>query len=87
MSEGVMGTQRKVEIKHRAVKVMVELHPSFLEKDGKTEFVVLPVEDYENLRAYLEDLEDLLDLRKAIEEEADAPTLSVDEARRELGIS
>lgn len=63
---------------------MVKLHPNFLEKDGKAQFVILPVEDYENLRAYLEDLEDLLDLRSAVEEEHDAPGLSVEEARREL---
>lgn len=66
---------------------MVKLHPSFLERDGKTQFVVLPVEDYKSLRAYLEDLEDLLDLRKAIEEEHDAPTFSVEAARKELELA
>jgi hypothetical protein len=66
---------------------MVQLHPSFLEKNGKTEFVVLPIEEFENLKLYLEDLEDLLDLRKAIQEEGDSPALSVREAREELGVA
>jgi hypothetical protein len=66
---------------------MVQLHPSFLEKNGKTEFVVLPFEEFENLKRYLEDLEDLLDLRKAIQEEGDSPALSVREAREELGVA
>lgn len=97
-----MSKKYEIEIKPRAIKdivlncgrtptgeeetFMVELHPRFLEKDGKTEFVVLPVEDYENLRAYLEDLEDLLELRRAIHEEQDVPGLSLEEARKELGL-
>ena len=49
-----------------APKGMVELHPSFIEKSGGPEFVVLSVEEYESLRNHLEDLEDLWDLQKAV---------------------
>lgn len=66
---------------------MIELHPNYLEKDGKREFVVLSTEEYENLHAYLEDLEDLLDLRKAIEAEGDAPALTLEEAKKELKLA
>ena len=65
---------------------MIEIHPKYLEKDGENEFVVLSIEEYENLCAHLEDLEDLLDLRKAIAEEGEVPGLTVDEARKELGL-
>lgn len=47
----------------------MELHPIYLEKDGRTEFVVLSIEEYQSLRDHLEDMEDLLDLRNAKAEE------------------
>lgn len=37
-------------------------------------------------QAYLEDLEDLLDIRKANEEDTDASSLSLSEIERELGL-
>jgi len=58
---------------------MIKLHPEYLDKDGKPIFVVLPFEEFEALKIYLDDTQDLLDLRKAKREEADAPTLSLDE--------
>jgi len=66
---------------------MNDLHPFYLEKNGKPEFVVLPIEEFETLRSYLEDLEDLLDLRQAKREEGDAPTISLEEVKSELGLS
>lgn len=63
----------------------VSMHPSYLEKDGKREFVVLPIEEFEELQAYLEDLEDLLELRQAKAAEGDAPTVSLEEIKRRLG--
>ena len=60
---------------------MIELHPEYLDKDGKPIFVVLPFEEFEALKTYLDDTQDLLDLRKAKREEADAPTLSLDEVK------
>lgn len=65
---------------------MIELHPEILKKNGKNEFVVLPYEEFEAIRALLEDVEDVLELRKARAEEGDAATLSLDEVRRELGL-
>ena len=37
-----------------------------LSKDGKPEFVVIPYDDFENIKTVLEDYEDLMDLRAGI---------------------
>jgi PHD/YefM family antitoxin component YafN of YafNO toxin-antitoxin module len=44
---------------------MIELHPEILKKNGKSEFVVLPYEEYEALQELLADYQDLMDLRDA----------------------
>lgn len=62
---------------------MLELHPSYIEKNGRTEFVVLAIEEYQALRGQIEDMEDLLDLRSAKEEQADAPTITLDQLKRD----
>jgi hypothetical protein len=65
---------------------VIELHPQFLEKDGEKAFVVLPFEEFERLQKTLADFEDLQMLRTAQEKEGDAPTLSLAEAKKELGL-
>ncbi len=45
-----------------------ELHPEFLTKNGKREFAVVPYEEYQALWEWIEDMEDLMDLRVAKEE-------------------
>jgi hypothetical protein len=37
-----------------------------LSKDGKREFVVIPYDDFENIKTVLEDYEGLMDLRAGI---------------------
>jgi PHD/YefM family antitoxin component YafN of YafNO toxin-antitoxin module len=64
----------------------MELHPQILQKNGKNEFVVLPYEEFEAIRELIEDYEDLRDLREAKAGDADAPTLTLAEARALLGI-
>ena len=76
-----MKRNRKTKDTSRTMK----LNPTFLEKNGRAEFVVLPVEEFQRLREYVEDLEDLVDLQKAIESEGDAATVSIDEVERGLG--
>jgi hypothetical protein len=66
---------------------MVTLHPNYLEQDGKKQFVVLPYTEYVALQEELQDFYDLKALRAAKEEEQDAPTLSFEEAKKELGLS
>ncbi|CAN5905075.1 hypothetical protein BH24DEI2_BH24DEI2_20170 [soil metagenome] len=62
------------------------LHPKFLVKNGKREFAVLPYEEFEALQEILADAADLIDLREAKEAEGDAPTVSLEEVKRQLGL-
>ena len=65
---------------------MLELHPEILRKNGRNEFVVLPYEEFLAIRERLEDAEDVLELRSAKQAEADAPTASLQDVKRELGV-
>ncbi len=49
----------------------MSLHPQVIEKDGEKVFVVLPYEEYLELRENLEDFEDLKALRAAKAEAGD----------------
>jgi PHD/YefM family antitoxin component YafN of YafNO toxin-antitoxin module len=57
-----------------------ELHPSFIEKEGKKESVVISIAEYESLIEYLEEVEDIFDyaLRRN-EEEIDIEEVLEDE--------
>ncbi len=59
-----------------------ELHPEILTKNGRKEFAVLPYEEFLALQRWLEDLEDLVDLRVAKEAEHEAPTVPLAELER-----
>ena len=60
----------------------LELHPSFIEREGKKEFAVLPIEEYERLREFVEDAQDLFELRQAkAEDEGERVSLEEVEAR------
>lgn len=63
----------------------IELHPEFLSKNGKKEFVILPYEEYELLQEALEDLEDLKLLRAAKAESMNEKNISIDEVKKDLG--
>jgi PHD/YefM family antitoxin component YafN of YafNO toxin-antitoxin module len=65
---------------------MITIRPKILEKEGKKEFVVLTYEEFLKIQEELEDYEDLKALRKAKQEEADAPTIDLEEAKKELGL-
>ena len=65
----------------------ITLHPEILSKNGKNEFVVLPYEEFLALQELLEDVEDLLELRAAKQESEGEPTLSLTDAKKELGLS
>ncbi len=66
---------------------MLTLHPEFLTKEGKKEFVVLPYEEFLVLQELIEDAEDVLDLRAAKHEEKDKPSVSLDDVKKELGLT
>jgi hypothetical protein len=65
----------------------ITLHPEILSKNGKKEFVVLPYEEFLALQELLDDVEDLLELRAAKQESEAEPTLSLTDAKKELGLS
>ena len=65
---------------------MIELHPEFLEKDGVKEFAVLPYDEFLKVKEIIEDAEDVLALREAKAEDADAPSTSLSDARKKLGL-
>jgi hypothetical protein len=65
---------------------MLKLHPEFLVKNGKREFVVLAYEEYLALQEWLTDAEDLLELRKAKRAEGKKRSIPLREAKRQLGL-
>jgi len=65
---------------------MMTLHPEILVKDGKKQFAVLPYEEFVSLKERLEDMEDLLQLRKAKKAEGRKPTVPLARAKRQLGL-
>lgn len=65
---------------------MVKLHPNILEQNGEKQFAVIPYEEFLKLQEELSDYEDLKELRQAKEAERNAPTVTLKEAKKELGI-
>jgi hypothetical protein len=63
---------------------MVDIHPNILERDGQKAFVVLPYEEFVQIEEELQQFEDLKQLRDAKAAEADSPTVSLDEVKKEL---
>jgi len=63
---------------------MLELHPQLIEKNGRAEFVVLSSEEYQSLLEYVEDMEDLLELRQSKAEAGTEETISLEELQEQL---
>jgi hypothetical protein len=66
---------------------MLTLHADILVKNGKKQFAVLPYEEFVALQERLADAEDLMELRKAKRSEGKSRSISLAEARRQLGAS
>jgi hypothetical protein len=61
--------------------------PQVIRKAGRNEYVVLPYGEYEAMRQRLEDVEDLLELRKAIRRDDPAkPGLTLEQLKVRLGL-
>lgn len=65
---------------------MMTLHPEILVKDGKKQFAVLPYEEFMSLKERLEDMEDLLQLRKAKKAEGRKRTVPLTRVKRQLDV-
>ena len=60
------------------------LHPEILKKNGKSEFVILPYEEFLAVQERLADADDLLELRKAKRAEGRSPSIPLAEVKRIL---
>ena len=68
------------------VNLMIKLHPEVLKKNGINEFVILPYDEFVALQNLLEDAQDLADLREAVRLEGNAPSISLEELKADLGL-
>lgn len=66
--------------------MLLDLSPYYIEKKGKKEFVILPIEEYNKIEEALKNYEDLIDLRKAKQRELNKKTKSLDEVKKELAL-
>ncbi|MCC3472759.1 MULTISPECIES: type II toxin-antitoxin system Phd/YefM family antitoxin [unclassified Microcoleus] len=65
---------------------MIPLHPEFITKNGKKEFAVILYEKFEALQELIADIEDLIDLRAAKEENVNQPYMPLAEVKKMLGL-
>ena len=65
---------------------VLELHPSFIEREGKKEYAVLPIEEFERLQTFIEDARDLFLLRQAKAEDS-GERISLAEVEARLGLT
>jgi len=65
---------------------MIPLHPEFITKNGKKEFAVIPYKEFEALQELIADMEDLMDLRTAKEEDANQPSVLLADVKKMLGL-
>ncbi len=64
----------------------MELHPFFLEKNGKREFVVLPYDEFVPIEEMIEDAPDVRLFDEARRDSAGEPTLTAAEIKTRYGI-
>ena len=63
---------------------MLKIKPEYLSKDGRREFVVLSVEDFDKIKEALEDADDLRNLREAKRKNAKLPYFTLEETEQML---
>jgi hypothetical protein len=59
---------------------------NYIEKNGKKEYVIIPYNEFMEIKERLADYKDLRDLRKANADEGDAPNVGLEEAKKRLGV-
>ena len=63
---------------------MVTLNAQIIKKEGKKEFAVIPYEEFLKVQEELLNYEDLRCLREAKEAEKNAPTVGINELKKQL---
>ena len=64
----------------------IELHPEFLTANGKKQFAVLPYREFVAIQEWIAETQDLHALRLARNENANEPSYTIEEVRKELEI-
>ena len=67
--------------------MILEIHPNYIEKKGKKEFVVISYDEFKRIEETLNDYEDLMELRKVKSKEKDKAAKNIDQVKKELNIS
>jgi len=67
--------------------MILEIHPNYIEKKGKKEFVIISYDEFKKIEETLNDYEDLMELRKIKSKEKDKKTKNIDQVKKELNIS
>ena len=62
----------------------MQLHPEFLKKNGRNQFVVLPYNEFLQLQEQLDDLADIRALDEARAKESHLPGIPLSEVRRRV---
>lgn len=65
--------------------MLKKLHPRYLKKNGRKEFVVLPYLEFEEIEEMLQDAYDIRRLAEVRRKNVGKPTISLAEARKRLG--
>ncbi|MCI5157133.1 MAG: type II toxin-antitoxin system Phd/YefM family antitoxin [Candidatus Electrothrix sp. AUS1_2] len=64
----------------------MKLNPQLIKRQGKSEFVVLPIEEFEAMTELIEDYEDLRELRDAKAKSQGQKSIPIKEVIGELGL-
>ncbi len=73
-----------MNISEEELRPMLKIKPTFLKKNGRTLFVVLTIEEYEQLIELFEDAGYSRILREAKRRNANSPTYTATEVKRRL---
>jgi len=66
--------------------MIIEIHPNYIKKKGKKEFVILSYDEFKKIEEALNDYEDLMELRKIKSKEKDKKTKNIEQVKKELNI-
>jgi hypothetical protein len=63
---------------------MVKLNAQIIKKEGKSEYVIIPYEQFLKVQEELHSYEDIRCLREAKAVEKDSPTIAIDELKKRI---
>jgi len=66
--------------------MLIDIHPNYIEKKGKKEFVIISYDEFQRIKEQLIDYEDLIELRKVKKSEKNKKTKILSEVKKVLGL-